>query len=83
MKLDDLLRTAVSRGASDLHLKVGAYPMMRVSGSLLPVNEEKRLDHLETLTMGTGIMTPAQQKKFEEVQEVDLAYSLPGLGRFR
>ena len=83
MKLDDLLRSAVSRGASDLHLKVGAYPMMRISGALLPVNEEKRLDHLDTLTMGTGIMTPAQQKKFEEVQGVDLAYSVPGLGRFR
>src|SRR3954466_3195130 len=83
MNIDDLLRSAVGKGASDLHLKVGAYPMMRVAGALVPVNEAKRLDHLDTLTMGTAIMSPAQQKKFEEVQEVDLAYSVPGLGRFR
>src|SRR3954466_15024808 len=83
MNIDDLLRSAVGKGASDLHLKVGAYPMMRVAGALVPVNEAKRLDHLDTLTMGTAIMSPAQQKKFEEFQEIDLAYSVSGLGRFR
>ncbi len=83
MNIDDLLRAAVSRGASDLHLKVGAYPMMRVSGSLVPVNEEKRLDNDDTRAMGEAIMSPAQSKKYEEAQEVDLAYSVSGLGRFR
>jgi twitching motility protein PilT len=83
MNIDDLLRAAVSRGASDLHLKVGAYPMMRVSGSLVPVNEEKRLDNDDTRAMGEAIMSPAQSKKYEEAQEVDLAYSVAGLGRFR
>ncbi len=83
MNIDDLLRAAVTRGASDLHLKVGAYPMMRVSGSLVPVNEEKRLDNDDTRAMGEAIMSPAQSKKYEEAQEVDLAYSVSGLGRFR
>src|SRR4029079_7176809 len=83
MNIDDLLRVAVSRGASDLHLKVGAYPMMRLAGSLVPVSEEKRLENQDTMAMGAGIMSPAQKKKFEENQEVDLAYSVAGLGRFR
>ena len=39
MNIDDLLRTAVSKGASDLHLKVGAYPMMRIAGALVPASK--------------------------------------------
>ena len=83
MNIDDLLRTAVSKGASDLHLKVGAYPMMRVSGSLVPVTEEKRLANADTQAMAAAIMSPTQQNKYKESQEVDLAYSVGGLGRFR
>ena len=83
MNIDDLLRTAVAKGASDLHLKVGAYPMMRVSGSLLPVTEEKRLMNEDTLAMGSTMMSPDQREKFTKSQEVDLAYSVAGLGRFR
>jgi twitching motility protein PilT len=83
MTIDDLLRTVVAKGASDLHLKVGAYPMMRVSGNLLPVTEEKRLMNEDTLTMGSTMMSPEQREKFTKFQEVDLAYSVPGLGRFR
>ena len=83
MNIDDLLRTAVSKGASDLHLKVGAYPMMRVAGVLLPVTEEKRLVNDITLAMGAAMMSADQRDKFLKSQEVDLAYSVPGLGRFR
>jgi twitching motility protein PilT len=83
MNIDDMLRSAVGRGASDLHLKVGAYPMMRVSGSLVPVHEEKRLTNEDTLEMGSSIMSALQREKFTTSQEVDLAYSVPGLGRFR
>jgi len=79
MNLDDLLRGAAVE-VRDLHLKVGAYPMMRVGpGALIPVNENKRLDHLDTLTMGSGIMTPAQQKKFEAVRKSISPYSVAGL----
>jgi twitching motility protein PilT len=83
MNIDDLLRVAVGKGASDLHLKVGAYPMMRLSGQLVPVSDDKRLENDDTRKMGDTIMSPAQKKKFEEAQEVDLAYSVAGLGRFR
>jgi twitching motility protein PilT len=83
MNIDDLLRAATSKGASDLHLKVGAYPMMRVSGALVPLEETKRLDNEDTLAMGSGVMSAAQREKFKETQEIDLAYSVAGLGRFR
>ena len=83
MNLDDLLTVAVRANASDLHIKVGSYPMMRVHGSLYPASEEKRLGLDDTEVMAATILSPTQQQKFREHQEVDLAYSVPGLGRFR
>src|ERR671918_603639 len=83
MNIDDLLRGAVAKGASDLHIKVGAYPMARVAGILVPVTEEKRLMNEDTLAMGAQMMSPEQRDKFIKAQEVDLAYSVAGLGRFR
>ena len=83
MHVNDLLKIAVDNGASDLHLKVGTFPMMRVRGTLLPVTEEKRLDHEDVVAMSAAIMSTQQRQKFKETQEVDLAYSVAGLGRFR
>ena len=83
MHINDLLKIAVSSGASDLHLKVGSYPMMRVNGSLVVASESKRLDRPDTEEMAMTIFSEDQQEKFRTSQEVDLAYSVPGLGRFR
>src|ERR671930_2335628 len=83
MHVNDLLKIAVDNGASDLHLKVGTFPMMRVRGALRPVSDEKRLDHEDVVAMSAAIMSTQQRQKFKETQEVDLAYSVPGLGRFR
>ncbi|MDQ3348561.1 MAG: type IV pilus twitching motility protein PilT, partial [Acidobacteriota bacterium] len=83
MDINDLLHTAVTSGASDLHLKVGSYPMMRVSGTLVVCSEEKRLDRPDTEAMANLLCSEEQRDKFRTAQEVDLAYSVPGLGRFR
>jgi twitching motility protein PilT len=83
MNINDLLRTAVANGASDLHLKVGSYPVMRVNGALVVASEEKRLDRADTEAMATAIMSAEHLDKFRKSQEVDLAYSVAGLGRFR
>src|SRR4029450_979273 len=83
MHLNQLLQTAVASGASDLHLKVGSYPMMRVNGTLVVASEEKRLDRTDTETIAQGILGPDQIEKFKRNQDVDLAYSIDGLGRFR
>lgn len=83
MHVNELLKIAVEQGASDLHLKVGSYPMMRVRGTLLPVVQDRHLDHAETVAMAAAIMSTAQREKFKDAMEVDLAYSVSGLGRFR
>ena len=57
--------------------------MMRVRGALAAASEDKRLDHEDVVAMSAAVMSTAQRQKFKEAQEVDLAYSVPGLGRFR
>ncbi len=83
MQINDLLKIAVASGASDLHLKVGSYPMMRVNGTLMVASEEKRLDRSDTEAMAAAIFRPEHMERFRNQQEVDLAYSVPGMGRFR
>ena len=83
MHVNDLLKLAIEKGASDLHLKVGSYPMARIHGHLAPVSDEKQLDHEDLVEMAASIMSTAQRQKFKDSQEVDLAYSIAGLGRFR
>jgi twitching motility protein PilT len=83
MHVNDLLKIAVDAGASDLHLKVGSIPMMRVRGTLLPAGQHKRLEQDDVVGISAAVMTVAQRQQFNESQEVDLAYSVPGLGRFR
>jgi len=81
--INDLLASAVASGASDLHLKVGSYPMMRLHGTLAVVTEEKRLEREDTEAMADALFSPELREKFRTAREVDLAYSIPGLGRFR
>ena len=83
MHINDLLKIAVTSGASDLHLKVGSYPMMRINGTLVVASEDKRLDRSDTEAMASVLFGPEHLEKFRQAQEVDLAYSVAGLGRFR
>ena len=83
MHVNDLLKLAVEAGASDLHLKVGSYPMMRMRGDLVPASEGARLTHEDTVGMAAAVMSTQQRQKFKDSLEIDLAYSVPGLGRFR
>src|SRR4029077_11077569 len=70
-------------GASDIHLKAGLPPMFRVDGSLVPLKDGRRLPPEEVARMAFGIMNEFQKEKFKASNEVDLAYGVPGLGRFR
>jgi twitching motility protein PilT len=81
--INDLLKMAVERGASDLHLKVGSHPVIRVDGLLMPMTEAKRLMQEDTIAMAFSILSARQKQKFKDNMEIDLAYSVPGLGRFR
>ena len=83
MNINDLLKIAVERKASDLHLKVGNHPIIRIDGDLQPLTEIKRLLQEDTIAMAFSIMNARQKQRFKEEFELDIAYSVPGLGRFR
>jgi twitching motility protein PilT len=83
VKIDDLLRIACGHAASDLHLKVGAFPVMRIGGELHPVENAPRLKPEDTLDMAFSMMSNRQKQRFKEVSEVDIGYGVSGLGRFR
>jgi twitching motility protein PilT len=83
LKIDELLRVATGHGASDLHLKVGVFPVMRIGGELHPVADAPRLKAEDTLDMAFAMMSNRQKQRFKEVSEVDIAYGVSGLGRFR
>src|SRR5258705_8703793 len=83
MNIDELLRTACETKASDLHLKVGNYPYIRVDGDLQPMSQYARVSSEDMLNMAFSIMTNRQKQKFKENAELDMAYGVAGLGRFR
>ncbi len=83
MHINDLLKIAVERKASDLHLKVGAFPVIRVDGSLMPLADMRRLMQEDTIAMAFSIMSARQKEKFKNNFEIDIAYNVPNLGRFR
>lgn len=83
MELNDILSVALRGGASDIHLKAGLPPMFRVDGSLVPLKDARRLPPEEVNRMALGIMNNFQKERFKEYSEIDLAYGVPGLGRFR
>jgi twitching motility protein PilT len=83
LSIDDLLRRAVERKASDLHLKVGNHPYLRLDGQLEAQTDVPRVTPEEMLSMAFSMMTNRQKQKFKETAELDMAYGVAGLGRFR
>ncbi len=81
--IDDLLEQVVVRGASDLHVTVGAEPVIRVNGRLERIDEFNRLSPDDTQRMLYRILSTEQQKHFEIKRQIDISYSIPGLARFR
>ncbi|PIV98196.1 MAG: type IV pili twitching motility protein PilT [Deltaproteobacteria bacterium CG_4_9_14_3_um_filter_63_12] len=83
LELNRMLQIAIQGGASDIHIKVGLPPMFRVNGMLLPLKDAERMSPEDTANFAKQIMTPGQLSKFREKLDLDLAYGVPGLGRFR
>ena len=84
MHINELLTVVCEQGASDLHLKVGNHPIARIKGKLTPMTQFKRLVQEDTIAMAYAIMASDKQKgKFKENLDIDIAYSVPSLGRFR
>jgi twitching motility protein PilT len=81
-KIDAFFRLMNSQGASDLHMSSGSAPCLRVQGDLEPV-KFKELVSDELLEMLAEITPPAKLKEFEETGDMDFAYELDGVGRYR
>jgi twitching motility protein PilT len=83
MDINELLRKANTMEASDLHIKVGSPPILRIYGELTPLTSEKKISQEDATKIAMSVMTPGQADLFKRKNDMDLAYSVPGLGRFR
>ncbi len=81
--LDELLLRAVELGGSDLHVTAGVAPCVRVHGRLAPLPGRDRLTPDESEELVHSILTDEQWATFVENHELDIAYSIPGISRFR
>ncbi len=83
MELDELLELMVKMDASDLHLTVPSPPIMRIDGSLVPVPDMPPLDGTEMTRLFKQATITKQRTAFKKDKELDFAYSLEGVARFR
>ena len=82
MDINELLNYALESGASDLHLSVGSKPMVRIDGSIKPLNLDK-LTRDSMISILPQVMNAEQIKKFEQEKEIDFSTKLDNKGRFR
>ena len=83
MDINELLKSATERKASDLHFKVGNPPIARVDGKLQAIEQYPKIAQEDVVALAFSVMNTGQKQRFKDHNEVDLAYSAPGLGRFR
>src|SRR5437868_2753759 len=81
--IDDLLEQLVARGASDLHISIASPPAIRVRGHIERLEGYEPLSPDDTRSLLYRILNSEQQKNFEIKRQLDFAYSIPGLARFR
>jgi len=82
LRMDELMRVTIERGASDLHMCVGLPPMLRIDGRLSPT-EFPKLTPDDSKRLLYSILTDSQKEKFEKNLELDFSHGLKGFGRFR
>src|SRR3954462_3663050 len=82
LDLDPVLRDAVERGASDIHIKVGSPPHIRLDGELEPITDEL-VQAADTERVAFAVMPKIRAEEFIASNEADFAYALNGVGRFR
>ncbi len=81
--IDELLSAVVMQNASDLHISVGAKPIVRVRGKLERLEDFPKLSPTDTRELVYRIISTEQQKDLEIKRQIDLSHALPGMGRFR
>lgn len=80
--MEDILKDMVQKGASDLHIKAGSPPMLRIDGELI-ANSSLLMTADRVRLLSESIITDQQKAEFVAEKELDFAYSVPGLARFR
>jgi twitching motility protein PilT len=83
MELNEVLLIALNNRASDIHLKVGQPPLLRIDGELVPLKDNPELDASEIAKTAYQIMSERQRERFLREMEIDMGYGISGLGRFR
>ncbi len=81
--IDALLTTMIQRRASDLHLRCGAQPLVRIDGRLVALDGQQTLGVDVIRDMLHAIMGPQVQQEFARTHDADFAYEIPGVARFR
>ncbi|MCA1927735.1 MAG: type IV pilus twitching motility protein PilT [Calditerrivibrio sp.] len=81
--IDDILRAAFAKKASDIHLKAGKSPIFRINGQLISSIDFPKLSPEDTLKIASSVMGNHVKAKFKETYEADFSYSVSGVGRFR
>jgi twitching motility protein PilT len=82
LTVDQLLYTTVHHEGSDLHIKADSPPLVRIHGDLIQLDIDP-LTPDETRALAFSVLSPIQRARFEEELELDFAYEIPGLARFR
>mgnify|MGYP001404117565 CR=1 FL=1 len=83
VRIADMLKQMVALRASDVHLQAGAAPHMRVDGSLVPFEAAPKLTPQQTEQIALAMMTEAQRQLFLHRHEMDFAFTIPNVARFR
>jgi twitching motility protein PilT len=83
MDIIALLKKSHEMNASDLHIKVGSPPVLRIDGELTPLTSERRVSPEDVLKIVYSVLTNEQKDLFKKEKDIDFAYSVPGVGRFR
>ncbi|NLN75438.1 MAG: type IV pilus twitching motility protein PilT [Armatimonadetes bacterium] len=81
--VDELLKKTVERDGSDLHLKADSRPLIRIYGELMPVAEVDPMEHELVRKLAYSIMSESQRERFDKEWELDMAYVIEGVARFR
>lgn len=82
-EFSDLVQIVIKEGASDLHLSEGRYPMIRVSGFLVPLMNKKVITKEDTAGFMSVVLSPDDKNLFLKNKEIDFSYTYKDLARFR
>ena len=83
MEIDDILKFAFKKNASDVHIKVGLPPVLRINGKLMSASSVPPFTKEIVENFTSKLLTPPHREKLAQLRDVDIGYGVPGLGRFR